>query len=373
MIVFPEVNRGNRVRIRPPYSPAEILRLRIVVLAWMFLWASCPTSRAQEAFDAPMAQITDKIAEAIKTANLKAVTVAEFTEPRDKQSDLGAFFADQLSTGLIQRQCSVVDRQHFADILAEHKVTMSGLVDPETAKKMGQFAGVDAIVIGTITSLGGTIRLTVKVISTESAKFLAAASRDLPKTAWIRQTLGEVVPESTPEPVATPQAMRNEFVQRQAPIDSDEVRRAEPLTAPESPPPASSQRGDNPAALIIALNRAFDNHDWQTVTEGTVDGSVNYFGHSRASNDYIRKDMQGDARTYQSVRSTVYPETFTHEVSGEYSPRWSGPMIYDSINVYSEILENGGRLHKALTRLTMGYTLQDDQKVRIYALVLKVL
>ncbi len=48
-------------------------------------------------------------------------------------------------------------------------------------------------------------------------------------------------------------------------------------------------------------------------------------------------------------------------------------MIYDSINVYSEILENGGRLHKALMRWTIGYTLQDDRKIRIYALVMKVL
>jgi TolB-like protein len=367
MIVFPEVNRGNRVRIRPPYSPAEILRQRIVVLAWMFLWASCPTSRAQEAFDAPMAQITDKIAEAIKTANLKAVTVAEFTEPRDKQSDLGAFFADQLSTGLIQRQCSVVDRQHFADILAEHKVTMSGLVDPETAKKMGQFAGVDAIVIGTITSLGGTIRLTVKVISTESAKFLAADSRDLPKTTWIRLTLGEVVPATTPESTSTPQTPRNEFVQRQT--DSDEVRRAEPVTTPQSGALATGQQGDSPMALITSLNTAFDNHDWQTITDGTVDGSVNYFKRGRVSNDYIRKDMQEHARIYQSVHSNVYPETFTHDVSGEYSSRWSGPMIYDSINVYSEVLETSGRFHKALTRFTVGYTLQSDRKVRIYAFV----
>ena len=36
------------------------------------------------------------------------------------------------------------------------------------------------------------------------------------------------------------------------------------------------------------------------------------------------------------------------------------------------VRKNGGRLYKALTRLAMGYTLQDDQKVRIYALVLKV-
>ena len=130
---------------------------------------------------------------------------------------------------------------------------------------------------------------------------------------------------------------------------------------------------DKPEALIVALNRAFDSHDWQTVTEYTVDGYVNYFGHTRASNNYIRLDMQGDARTYRWNRSIKYPETFTHQVSAEYSPHWSGPMIYDSMNFYSEALENSGRSHNALVGLTVGYTLQDDQKIRVYALVMKIL
>ena len=105
----------------------------------------------------------------------------------------------------------------------------------------------------------------------------------------------------------------------------------------------------------------------------TVSGSVNYFGHLRASNAFIRQDMQGDARNYRWDHSVVYPETFTHEVSDEYSSRWDGPMIYDSITVYTEALENNGHLHKARTRFTVGYTIQGGQRISIYALVLKVL
>jgi hypothetical protein len=59
-------------------------------------------------------------------------------------------------------------------------------VDPENAKKLGQFAGLDAIVIGTITPLSGTIRVTVKVLATDSPKLLAATSADIPKTNSIR-------------------------------------------------------------------------------------------------------------------------------------------------------------------------------------------
>jgi hypothetical protein len=47
-------------------------------------------------------------------------------------------------------------------------------------------------------------------------------------------------------------------------------------------------------------------------------------------------------------------------------------MIYDSITVYTEALESNGHLHRARTRLTVGYTIQ-DQYISVYALVLKVL
>lgn len=103
-----------------------------------------------------------------------------------------------------------------------------------------------------------------------------------------------------------------------------------------------------------------------------MSGSVNYFGLLRASNAFIRQDMQEDARTYTSDRSIVYPETFTHEISAKYSPGWNEPMVYDAITVYTEALENNGPLHKARTRLTVGYTVE-DQRISIYALVLKVL
>lgn len=90
------------------------------------------------------------------------------------------------------------------------------------------------------------------------------------------------------------------------------------------------------------------------------------------ANDYIRRDMQSDARTHSWSHGTYYPASFTHEVSDEYSAHWNGPMIYDAINVYSEVQERHGRLHRAMTRLTVGYTVENGVPT-IYALTLKVL
>ena len=57
---------------------------------------------------------------------------------------------------------------------------------------------------------------------------------------------------------------------------------------------------------MIAVDQAFDNHDWQTLTRFTVDGLVNYFGHRYATNAYIARDMQGDAHNYAWAHSTPW-------------------------------------------------------------------
>jgi hypothetical protein len=145
--------------------------------------------------------------------------------------------------------------------------------------------------------------------------------------------------------------------------------------AAASPPPAPepSGGGQSSASFVIAVDQTFDNHDWQTLTRFTVDGLVNYFGHRYSTNAYIARDMQGDARNYAWVHSRPYPNTFTHEVSDEYSSHWNGPMLYDSINVYSEALERNGKSHKATTRLTVGYTVDAAGQILIYSLTLKLL
>lgn len=147
-----------------------------------------------------------------------------------------------------------------------------------------------------------------------------------------------------------------------------------PTTPSETPPhPNSGPAESSQMRLILMVNRALDDHDWRTLTRFTVDGLVDYFGHKRVTNAYIARDLQGDAVKYEWVHSTVYPDSFTHEVSDQHSSHWSGPMLYDSINMYSDALEKNGKSHKAMIRLTVGYVLDSAGQPAIYSLSLTVL
>ncbi len=66
---------------------------------------------------------------------------------------------------------------------------MSGLLDPKTVKKLRQIAAVDAIVTGSVTPFGDSVRVSCKVISTDTAKVIGAVKGDIAKTKAIEELL----------------------------------------------------------------------------------------------------------------------------------------------------------------------------------------
>jgi hypothetical protein len=154
-------------------------------------------------------------------------------------------------------------------------------------------------------------------------------------------------------------------------IANSTAREAPKFTPTPVPPTATSQTG-NPWDFIVSVDKALSEHNWRALAPYLVDGHVNYFGHSLATIQHIARDLESDALNYPRSQMDYYPDTFTHEVSNEYSPHWTGPMLYDSINLYSVVTERNGHVHRALTRLTVGYTVNNGVP-GIYALVMKVL
>ena len=101
------------------------------------------------------------------------------------------------------------------------------------------------------------------------------------------------------------------------------------------------------AEFVLSVNRALNEHDWVTITRYTVDGETNYFGHGKVTNAFIRRDMEGDLKTYRWTRSKPEPATFkTWTANG---------LTYDSIELQAEALEVSGKYHHAHCLFTIGY------------------
>jgi len=132
-----------------------------------------------------------KIARNIERSGKRTVAVVDFTDLQGNVTELGRFIAEELSANLVslKKGFRVIDRLHLKSIIAEHKLSASWFLEPKAVEKFGKISGVDAIVTGTVTPFGDSVRVSVKVITTDTAEVIAAATGNIAKTKAIEGLL----------------------------------------------------------------------------------------------------------------------------------------------------------------------------------------
>jgi curli biogenesis system outer membrane secretion channel CsgG len=147
--------------------------------------------------DTELSNLAGKLATQVNDHSKKKVAVLDFTDLQGGSSELGKYIAEQLTVNLVigKRDFSVLDRANLKSILAEHKLTATGLVDPENAKKLGMFAGVDALILGTIIPKGTNTTLNAKIITTDTAEIVGAARAEFVTDGNVQQLMSHPVTE----------------------------------------------------------------------------------------------------------------------------------------------------------------------------------
>ena len=169
------------------------------ILAALLCIALCGHTFAQaQDMDTELSSLAEKLATPIKDKAKKKVAVIDFTDLQGGSSELGKYIAEELTVDLVmgKREFSVMDRANLKKILAEHKLTATGLIDPENAKKLGMFAGLDALILGTITPKNQTISLTAKIIATDTAEIVGAAKATFKTDETVQNLLSKPAAET---------------------------------------------------------------------------------------------------------------------------------------------------------------------------------
>jgi len=112
--------------------------------------------------------------------------------------------------------------------------------------------------------------------------------------------------------------------------------------APTVTPQSIPDEQDESKGLVVRLLQAIETHDHANFLK-YVDREVDYFDHKHASEAFIRKDMEQDARTYESVQ--MVPNLSTLE---------SSPG-HESVEYDLDALDVSGRDHKARCRLEISF------------------
>jgi TolB-like protein len=141
--------------------------------------------------DREMRAIADTFAERLAKTGKKNVAVVDFTDLQGNVTELGRYLAEQMSVALAltDKGIEVIDRTHLKAIVQENKLSASGLIDPTTARKLGQLTGVEVLVTGTLTPFGDSVQLALKALDGTTARIVAASTTDVARTKAVEDLL----------------------------------------------------------------------------------------------------------------------------------------------------------------------------------------
>jgi TolB-like protein len=205
-------------------------------LMLLFMMLLLPTYALSE-LDTKLDLLTTQIITNMTQNNKTTIAVIEFSDIEGSITVLGKYIAEELTTRLfITKKFEVVERELLYKVLKEYKLNLSGLVDASSAKELGKILGVTAIVTGTITDLGKSVKINSRLISTENGSLFAVAAVEVTKDETVKSLLEKIVSAQSPE-ISTPElTVASTFtpVPSPTPVPATATPSPDPTPAPAS-------------------------------------------------------------------------------------------------------------------------------------------
>ena len=186
-----------------------IYKMRIIgVAAVLFTLSGCATARQETVaksdttqigkvtgnLDNALSDLATQIVNSMLSGGKKKVAIVEFSDLEGRVSEFGKYLAEELITRLFMTKKfeKIIERQSLDKIISEQKLSLTGLIEPASAVRLGQISGVDAIVTGTITDLGVSLKVNARIISTETGAVFAVAATKIEKDETVRKLMSRV-------------------------------------------------------------------------------------------------------------------------------------------------------------------------------------
>ena len=124
------------------------------------------------------------------------VVTSDFVRADKRVTLLGRFLNDKLTAEIfLASGVELVERRHLKEILDELGLHMSGLVDSESAKKVGLMSGADVVVVGDILDLGNALKANIRLVDVETGAVLSAHN-SIFKKDYLAKVLFETVQQN---------------------------------------------------------------------------------------------------------------------------------------------------------------------------------
>jgi TolB-like protein len=165
---------------------------------------SLSTARPAQAWDQELKALAAKLSVKIAHDKKTNLAVIDLVNIEGTTTLLGRFLAEELANDLgnSERGFEIVDRNHLNSLMKESKLSATGFIDKLTATKLGSMTGAQALVLGTITPFGESLRITIKALDTKTSKLIAAETIEFANTRALEEMYGKPLPDEPSQQAA---------------------------------------------------------------------------------------------------------------------------------------------------------------------------
>lgn len=235
------------------------MKLMVAIIAIAVALISCATSGTKpEVVQAPEPPSVEKamvtITESLPTESHQRVAVFSFAERGVGRTLLGEYVAEKLMLALSATgRVELVERNRLDAVSQEQKLGASGLIDDATAASIGNIAGAQAVLVGTLTRFGDCWELTARLLGSSDARVLAMAE--------VRFSADSVPPNLAGQRIASRSA--SETAQSEATQEKQPPTEAEQRPA-HQPPQIQATQAQRQPTLQMAFKRCLEIKDLET-------------------------------------------------------------------------------------------------------------
>ncbi|MBI4350643.1 MAG: hypothetical protein HY550_04325 [Elusimicrobia bacterium] len=151
--------------------------------------------------------LAKELSRAGQAAGLRRVAVLPFSSADGQAAGDGSVVSERLLTALVRlNRLQTVERSLLRQLLEEHQLGRTGLLEPSALRRLGSMASADGIVTGTYALADGEILVQARLVAIDTGLILAAAERRLARDWAQPQNLASNSPLFVPAPEFTVEA-----------------------------------------------------------------------------------------------------------------------------------------------------------------------
>ena len=167
--------------------------LEILAVAIVATLATIPAARAAESLDQAVDAIAQRFVDSrVNDAEPIRVAVTAFVQSDRQTTQFTNLLMIALTGKMVQLgsgKLRVIERAQLETALSEIQLSEVPIFDRDTAQELGQFLGVDALIVGEITPLSDIVRLDARMIDVETIETIEQAYQWVPLTPTVQRQL----------------------------------------------------------------------------------------------------------------------------------------------------------------------------------------